>query len=125
LCKKPSAGVSLLSPGCPENVKAQTMPEIVQSPSASEPLSLADAKKFLRVEHDADDELIASLIVAARNAVELATRRNLAAPDIPAPLLHATRLLLAQSYEHRDEVRPDALPETVAALIAPFRKLSI
>jgi uncharacterized phage protein (predicted DNA packaging) len=94
-------------------------------PSPSEPLSLTEAKQFLRVEHDADDELIAALISAARSAVELATRRTLAAPDIPAPLLQAIRLLLAQSYEHRDQVRPDALPETVAALVAPFRVLSI
>ena len=179
-------------------------------PPASEPISLVDAKQYLRVEHEADDELIAALIAAARNAVELATRRVLMAQrwritlncwpasgrivspvnplislvaarvrsegdastaldpvhftldatsvpglimferarvkepggalagieldleagygtpaDVPASLIQATRLLLAQSYEQRDQVRPDALPEMVAAIVAPFRVLSI
>lgn len=186
------------------------MSAILISPPASEPISLAEAKQYLRVEHDADDTLIAALTTAARNAVELSTRRVLmaqrwrvtlhcwpasgrivspvnplislvaarvrgeseastaldpaaftldtvsvpglimfertrvkepgralagieldieagyrAAADVPAPLTQAIRLLLAQSYEQRDQVRPDALPETVAALVAPFRVLSL
>jgi uncharacterized phiE125 gp8 family phage protein len=40
------------------------------TPPAAEPLSLEDAKQFLRVEHGADDELIASL-VRPRAEVEL------------------------------------------------------
>jgi uncharacterized phiE125 gp8 family phage protein len=186
------------------------MAAILLSPPASEPISLAEAKHFLRVEHEADDELIAALAAAARSVVELATRRVLiaqswritldcwpasgriaspvnplislaamrvrredetfstidpvaftldtasvpaviafdranmrepvrslagieldveagygTAADVPAPLVQAIRLLLAQSYEQRDQVRPDALPETVANLVAPFRVLSI
>jgi uncharacterized phiE125 gp8 family phage protein len=41
---------------------------------AVEPLSLADAKNFLRVEHDVDDAIIAALVSAARNHVEALTR---------------------------------------------------
>ncbi|MBY0382572.1 MAG: head-tail connector protein [Xanthobacteraceae bacterium] len=44
---------------------------------ATEPLSVADAKAFLRVEHDDDDAIIASLISSARNHVEALTRRGL------------------------------------------------
>jgi len=50
---------------------------ILITPPEAEPLSLADAKHFLRVEHDYDDELIAALIAGARGHVEAATRRAL------------------------------------------------
>jgi uncharacterized phiE125 gp8 family phage protein len=52
------------------------MPAVLLTPPVAEPLSLEDAKLFLRVEHDTDDELIASLIAAARGEIELATRRR-------------------------------------------------
>ncbi len=186
------------------------MPVILIAPPAAEPLALADAKNYLRVEHEADDALIESLIAAARREVELATRRvlvsqtwrivlhrwpaprrvsspvnplrellavrvfdveggsieanlagavldsasmpgvvdltNVALPapgralagieidlragygepeEVPAPLVQAVRLLVAQAYEHRDRVAPDGLPDAVARLIAPFRVLSL
>lgn len=44
---------------------------------AVEPLSLAEAKAFLRVEHEDDDELIGTLILGARVHVEGQTRRAL------------------------------------------------
>lgn len=186
------------------------MPAILLTPPASEPVSLVDAKQFLRVEHDADDALIQALIAAARGAVELAARRvlvtqtwrivlhrwppsgRIAAPvnplktleevrlldedgaptaldpqsfvldtasapgvivfmpanvpepgralagieldvtagygdaaDVPAPLVQAIRLLVARSYEQREAVATDALPDTVAKLVAPFRVMSL
>jgi uncharacterized phiE125 gp8 family phage protein len=187
------------------------MPAILLTPPAAEPIALADAKNFLRVEHDADDALIAALIAAARGAVERSTRRLLitqtwrivldrwpklerdrpcslnspvnplqsitaarifaedgsaeaidtavfaldkasaparidcspfnipspgralagieldvvagygAAADVPAPLAQAVRVLVAQSYEHRDRIDSGTLPDAVARLLAPFR----
>lgn len=186
------------------------MPVILLSPPASEPLSLAEAKQFLRVEHADDDDLIEALTAAARGAVEQAARRvliaqtwrivldrwpasgRIASPvnplqsitaarvlaadgaegeidlaafsldaasapaaiafsraqiaepgralagieidvlagygeaaDVPPPLRQAVRLLLAGSYEHRDAMPGDALPDAVAALVAPFRVLTL
>lgn len=50
------------------------MPAYLVTAPAAEPLSLADAKTFLRVEHGDDDAIIASLVAAARNHVEALTR---------------------------------------------------
>jgi uncharacterized phiE125 gp8 family phage protein len=53
------------------------MPNILLTGPAVEPLTLAEAKEFLRVDIADDDDLIASLVVAARIHVEAATRRAL------------------------------------------------
>jgi uncharacterized phiE125 gp8 family phage protein len=53
------------------------MSAILLTPPALEPVSLADAKLFLRVEHDDDDDVIAALVAAARVQVEAQTRRAL------------------------------------------------
>jgi uncharacterized phiE125 gp8 family phage protein len=186
------------------------MPAILIEEPAAEPLSLEEAKAFLRVEHDADDALIGALIKAARCAVEAATRRALitqgwrivldawpesgrilspvsplravtaarmrdadggahdlglsafildtvsspgviafdcglagpgqriagieieitagygeASASVPEPLRQAMRLLIACHYEHRDRIEDDKLPDAVAALIAPYRVVSL
>src|SRR5574337_601095 len=48
----------------------------VETPPAAEPVTLAQAKSFLRVEINTDDDLITSLIVAAREACETFTDRS-------------------------------------------------
>lgn len=184
------------------------MPSILLTAPAAEPLSLAEAKAFLRVEHDDDDDVIGVLIASARIHVEALTRRALitqiwrrtldawpadgrlivlpaplaalvavrvydsdgtpsaldlqnfvvdtagsrlvfapwalmqpgraaagieldvsvgyggAAEDVPEPLRQAVRLLTAHAYENRGNADL-AVPATVAALIAPYRVLSL
>ncbi|MEA2942589.1 MAG: hypothetical protein QOD09_3118 [Bradyrhizobium sp.] len=53
------------------------MPAILLVPPSAEPWSVAEAKTFLRVEHDDDDAVIAALIAAARGHVEALSRRAL------------------------------------------------
>ena len=53
------------------------MPLILISEPEEEPLSLADAKLFLRLDHSADDALVTELVRAARRHVEALTARRL------------------------------------------------
>lgn len=53
------------------------MPAILLAGPPAEPITLAEAKAFLRVDHEAEDALIGSLITAARATVEALTRRAL------------------------------------------------
>jgi uncharacterized phiE125 gp8 family phage protein len=53
------------------------MPAILLAAPAVEPITLADAKQFLRVEHNDDDDIITALIAGSRIHVETQTRRAL------------------------------------------------
>ena len=53
------------------------MSSVLLTAPAVEPLSLAETKTFLRVEHGDDDAVIAALIAGARIHVETQTRRAL------------------------------------------------
>lgn len=88
------------------------MSSMLLSGPAVEPVTIEEAKAFLRVEHD-DDDVIAALIAGARVHVEAETRR-------------ADR---AHWYENRGLITPGSgiavLPQTVAAMLTPYRLLSL
>ncbi len=46
-------------------------------PPRQEPVSVGEAKQYLRIDHEAEDELLANLIQTARSAVEDFTQRSL------------------------------------------------
>ena len=79
---------------------------ILLTPPASEPLSLAEAKAWLRLDSSTEDDLVSALIVSARMIVEATTRRML--------LTQSWRLVL------------DAWPQSniVKIPLAPFQSVA-
>src|SRR4029077_8436101 len=59
----------------PGMTEGETMPSILLSGPGVEPITLAEAKQFIRVEHDDDDDVIGALIAGSRIHVETQTRR--------------------------------------------------
>ena len=86
------------------------MSSILLTPPAVEPLSLAEAKAWLRVDQADDDALIAALISSARTHVEALTRRALIA--------QTWRIVRdAWPAEGRLEVLPAPLRQVLAARV--------
>ena len=86
------------------------MASILLNPPAVEPLTLAEAKAYLRVEHDDDDDLIETLIASARTELESKTKRAL--------ITQQWRVVLdAWPPDGRIAVTPAPLREVVAARV--------
>jgi len=78
---------------------------------------VAEAKLFLRVEHEAEDGLIQTLIEAARARVEGDVGLSLTSTS-PAALRLAVLMLVLRAYE-RGETEMSVAP--VEGWIAPYR----
>ena len=85
------------------------------------PVSLTEAKLFLRVGHDAEDGLIAMLIEAARKRVEEEAGMALTSTS-PAALRLAVLMLTLRAYE-RGEAEMAIGP--VEGWIAPYRQVRL
>ncbi len=116
------------------------MSALLLMPPALEPVSLADAKHFLRVAHDDDDDVIAALIAAARVHVEAQTRRALIAqtwrlvrdvwpasgrlPVLPVPLQEVTaiRVLDTDGGLHLLDAEDFAIDRVSAPAVLAFTR---
>ena len=85
------------------------------------PVSLTEAKLFLRVEHGAEDGLIQTLIEAARARVEGEVGLSLTSTSA-APVRLAIRMLVLRAYERGESEMPIA---PVTAWIAPYREVRL
>ena len=83
----------------------------------SAPVTLTEAKLFLRVEHEAEDGLIQTLIEAARARVEGEVGLSLTSTSA-APLRLAVMMLVLRAYERGENEMSVA---SVEGWIAPYR----
>ena len=86
------------------------------------PVTLAEARLFLRVSDDAEDGLVQLLIDAAVARVEAATGLTLADAS-PAPLRLCLLMLVAHGFEHREVA--EAPLSLVEPWLAPFRTVRL
>jgi uncharacterized phiE125 gp8 family phage protein len=98
---------------------------VLVTPPAEEPVSLAEAKAHLRVDHDAEDTLISMLIGAAREYVEQGAARALMPQtwrlsleslpggrcpiELPLPPLRSVESITYQDDDGAEQTLDDAL----------------
>jgi hypothetical protein len=91
------------------------------------PVSLTEAKLFLRVEHEAEDGLIQTLVDAARARVEGEVGLSLTSTS-PAPLRLAVLMLALRAYERADPGASAGMTMAIGpveAWIAPYRAVRL
>lgn len=86
----------------------------------ADPVTLDEAKAFLRVTHDAEDGLITTVLAAARGLVEKELGVSLSEAS-PAPLRLAVMTLAAHAYDGRGW---DSLA-TLEPWIRPYRAVRL
>lgn len=87
----------------------------------ADPVSLAEARLFLRVSHDDEDGLISTFLEAAKARIEGIVGLTLSDAS-PAPLRLSLLYLVAQAYQNRGEV---ADLSAVEPWLAPYREVRL
>lgn len=91
-------------------------------------ITLDEAKKHLNVEHNEDDAYIAELIAVAEQTISSLINRPLKdvllQGELPAPLKHAQKIIIAKLYAYREGDKPGKAEEvafTLSNLFMPYR----
>lgn len=90
-------------------------------------VTVANAKQHLRVETDAEDNLILGFIDAAKDHFQ-SIGVDVTADPLPPAIYHAILLMVGHFYENREAVTDQpahVLPLGVARLIAPYRSVNL
>lgn len=92
-----------------------------------EPVSLSELKAFVRIDTEDDDDLVASLGIAAREFIETAAGRDYSSAEavVPEKAKIAIQALVSHWYEQREPITVGAsvahVPMHVRSLIAQLR----
>lgn len=86
-------------------------------------VTLAEAKKYLRVDTDDDDALIGTLLSAAQKLCEDVARLDTADFESAGDVAKiAVLFALSYFYEHREEMNTQELPLRLRSLLSSIRK---
>lgn len=81
-------------------------------------ISLEEAKLYLKVEHDEEDEVIEQLIETSHQLCEAILRQSSVSDVLKTAILYGVAYL----YEHREEANHKELKETLYHLLLAERK---
>lgn len=92
--------------------------------------TLSETKHFLRVDHNEDDGLISSLLIASKTLVEEIMRTTLDSFDeVPEPVNQAVLILVGTLYEERQISKDDRVGvdisrvlKDLSLMLFPYRK---
>ena len=85
-----------------------------------EPITLEEAKAYMRVEYDTDDELITNFIAAARHWVEVYIRKSLLYPTIEEDWKQALLVIVSYWYQNRES---GTVPSGAKEILYPYREM--
>ena len=83
----------------------------------AEPVTLAEAKEYLRIDSEEENTLLAGLLLAAKEHCENYLQAALPR-EVPTPVKQAMLILIGHFYEQR---AGEDIPNVVYVLLSPYR----
>ena len=83
----------------------------------AEPITLTEAKEYLRIDSEEEDTLLAGLLLAAKEHCENYLQAALPS-EVPTPVNQAMLILIGHFYEQR---AGEDIPKVVYVLLSSYR----